>query len=104
VTEGHTELNLMIEAEVKALRNDISKLSDTVLALLQHGAPVPISTPPRIHWTDSDNSASILGLPLAVAKKRAPDRTPNTPNPSVTKTSRTREGMDTDVLPSARQP
>jgi hypothetical protein len=104
LTDGHTELNLTIEAEVKALRHDISKLSDMVLALLQQGAPVPLSTPPRIQWTDSDNSASIIGLPLAVAKKRAPDRTPNTPNPSVTKTSRRQEGMDTDVSQSARQP
>jgi hypothetical protein len=103
VTDGHTELQLTIEAlvahrsdEVTELRKEISKLSESVLALLHLRSPAPISTPPRIQWTDSDA--------LSLDKKRSPDRTPDTPNPGFSKTSRTAEGMDTDVSQSARQP
>jgi hypothetical protein len=110
LTNGHTELQHTLEtrdtqrsAEVQALRSDISKLSATVLSLLQLRNPIPLSTPPRIQWNDSDNPASGLCLSLS-DKKRSPDRTPDTPNPGVMKTSRLTEGMDTDASKSACQP
>jgi hypothetical protein len=111
VTDGHTDLQLTIETldaqrsvELKELRNDISKLSATLLSLVQHRDPLPLSTPPRIQWTDSVGPVSLSGHSLALAKKRSPDRTPDTPNHGFTKTSRLSEGMDTDASKSARQP
>jgi hypothetical protein len=87
------------------IRATLSRLSTVVQDLVRRQHYPPLTTPPRVQRTDSDNpSLSDPDDLLGLDQKRSPDRSPSKQNPRVPKVSRTTEGMDTsDADSSLRQ-
>jgi hypothetical protein len=109
LTEGQSGIQTSMtqgEHVSAAMRQDIADLTVMIKDLLNlRPSTVPLSTPPRCHRTDSDQSLSVYQNSLAViasAKKRAPDRPPGTPNPGFSKSSRVAENMNSDDVPPVR--
>jgi hypothetical protein len=111
LTEGQTGIQQAMTRrdeqhfeEVAAIRQDIAELTASFRDLLHTRTSIPISTPPRLLRTDSDNPLSDSEDLPGQVKKRPPDRSPSKQNPSLPKLSRITEGMNTDDVPLARHP